>query len=299
MGCAGGSEKPAVVIAPWRWVSLAVRVAQLWRAGEFATPALLCRSYDAAAADYDEAWTGGMREFTGRMLGRLDLHAGDRCLDLTCGTGYVTAWLLSGGGSQVTGVDASARMLCVARRNYPSCAFVRADILDFLRAAANESLDVITCAWGLGYSRPRAVIGEIARVLRPGGRVGIIDNSLWSLREMVWASVRTFALAPQSLEHVLRVRFLTSSRRLRRLLQAAGLSTVWREDGQRTFLMGSGEAAIGRLRRTGAAAGFEFAASAPQQERVYRWFAQELERRWGSRIPVTHRYLAAVARKDP
>jgi SAM-dependent methyltransferase len=221
-------------------------------------------------------------------------------VDLTCGTGFVTGQLADRTGGHVVGVDSSAGMLEIARRNQgEQCTFIQADAVEYLRSLPPHSVDVIICAWGLGYSRPWHMVYEIARVLRLGGRVGIIDNTLFSLAEVLWASCLAFAETPTALTHAMRVRFLPGSWSLALLMRAAGLAVRRAWDGSKTYHVPDGQAAIERLTATGAAAGFEFAAGPDDHEAVFDRFAQIMEEKYKSAdgIPITHRYLAAIGCK--
>jgi len=252
-------------------------------------------SYNHIAAGYDRAWTEHMRHLSLGMLDRLNVPAGAECLDLTCGTGSVTGELAARSGRPAVGVDASDGMLDVARAQYPQCKFVRDDVLGYLRRYRRAGVDVVTCAWGLGYSKPVSVIREMARILRPGGRVGIIDNSLLSLAEVLWASMKTFAEMPEALVHASHVRFLPHSSVLSAAMRMAGLGVQHAWDGRHTYHVPDGNAAIERLTATGAAAGFEFAAAEADRDRVFVRFAEIIAHHAADPgIPITHRYLAAV-----
>ena len=277
--------------------SLAGRACRLWLRQPERTEELVARSYDSVAPGYDEAWTAHMRDVSLAMLDRLDPPGGAVCIDVACGTGLLTRHLAERTGSRPTGVDASRGMLAAARAAHgAACDFVRSDAVDYLRGCASGSVDVVTCAWALGYTRPVAVIRQVVRILRPGGRVGIVDNSLLSLAEILWASIRTFAERPEALRHVMKVRFLPAAGVLAAILRAVGLRVSWLASGSRTYFCPTGRAAIDRLTATGAAAGFEFAASEEHREAIFRRFAEVMEDLYAGPdgIPVTHRYLAAV-----
>ena len=283
-----------------QWLRLAMRTLGLLIRQPRRTGDLVRQSYDRIAAGYDEAWTNHMRDLSGDMLDRLAPPSGAVCLDLTCGTGYVTGELARRTGGTVIGVDRSAGMLDVARgRHGHTCAFVEADILEYLRSRPSAGFDIVTCAWGLGYSHPSKVIRQIARVLRPGGRVGIIDNSLFSLAEVLWASMCAFAERPDALTHAMRVRFLPSAAMLELTMRRAGLAVQSSWQGRKSYLVPDGPTAIARLTATGAAAGFEFASDERYRERVFERFAEILERQRRTRdgIAITHRYLAAIGAK--
>ncbi|HEY7484822.1 MAG TPA: class I SAM-dependent methyltransferase, partial [Streptosporangiaceae bacterium] len=58
------------------------------------------------------------------------LHPGARVLDVGCGTGVPTARQLADAGCEVTGIDSSAELLEVAKREVPEATFRRVDIAD-------------------------------------------------------------------------------------------------------------------------------------------------------------------------
>jgi len=101
------------------------------------------------------------------------------CADLACGTGDV-AFLLAEryAGGTVVGVDISPPMLALAReRNrFPNVRFECGDMaaLPF----PDGSIDFVTGSYALrNAAELRKALAEIRRVLKPGGRVGILDFS--------------------------------------------------------------------------------------------------------------------------
>jgi len=117
----------------------------------------------------------------GNPLAVTALHEGETVLDLGSGGGIDV--LLSarrvGPKGTVYGLDMTDEMLALARRN---AAKARATNVHFLKGLIEaiplpaESVDVVisNCVVNLSTDK-RAVYGEIQRVLRPGGRVGITD----------------------------------------------------------------------------------------------------------------------------
>ena len=110
-----------------------------------------------------------------------DLHEGERVLDLGSGGGIDV--LLSakrvGPTGRAFGIDMTDEMLALAQRN---AAVAGATNVEFLKGHIEaiplpaESIDVVisNCVVNLAADKP-AVFAEIARVLRPGGRIGISD----------------------------------------------------------------------------------------------------------------------------
>ncbi len=261
---------------------------------------LVNQSYNNISASYDIAWTNHMRDITESLIGRLNLQKGDKAADLACGTGFATGLIAGKISGKVIGVDASKGMLEQAEKNYGDrCEFINRDIVEFLAGLPDESLDLVTCCWGLGYSKPFSVLKQIKRVLKKGGRVGIVDNSIFSLREVLYCSFLTFMEQPEKLTNLMRFRFLMLSGHLGFYFRVLGMKTAYLSDGSKSYNVESGKAAIDRLISTGAAAGFEYAACAEDKEQIFERFAEIIEQKYMGQngIKITHRYLAGIATK--
>jgi trans-aconitate methyltransferase len=101
------------------------------------------------------------------LVGVLDPQAGERILDLGCGTGHLTAELAAQ-GALVTGLDASASMVAQARTNYPKLRFMLADASNF---TVDEPFDAVFSNAVLHWIPDAArVIASVYRALKPGGR---------------------------------------------------------------------------------------------------------------------------------
>jgi demethylmenaquinone methyltransferase / 2-methoxy-6-polyprenyl-1,4-benzoquinol methylase len=112
-----------------------------------------------------------------RKLVRLTgAHKGESSLDICCGTGDV-ALALSCAGVKAVGVDFSRPMLEVAQersRKTSGAHWVQGDALNL--PFAPEVFDVVTMAYGLrNLADFQAGLGEASRVLKPGGRLLLLD----------------------------------------------------------------------------------------------------------------------------
>jgi len=100
----------------------------------------------------------------------LELVSGARVLDLACGTGDLCRTLADNGYRPI-GVDFSAGMLAAARTDAP---LVRADATSL--PFADHALDGLTCGFALrNFVDLASVLSECARVVRPRGRIALID----------------------------------------------------------------------------------------------------------------------------
>ncbi|NLX59007.1 MAG: ubiquinone/menaquinone biosynthesis methyltransferase [Phycisphaerae bacterium] len=100
-------------------------------------------------------------------------------VDIGCGTGDVTAAMAGrlGSGGRIVGLDFCGPMIDRARRKWaalPQAAFVVADAVAL--PLADASCDAATMAFALRNVVDReAALGEMARVVRPGGRVAVLE----------------------------------------------------------------------------------------------------------------------------
>jgi len=156
------------------------------------------------------------------LLDRIGPARGLRVLDVGCGDGVLAA-ALAGRGAEVFGVDASPGMITAARRRARAqqadahFAVAQAERLPF----ASESFDAAVAITVLCFiPDPAAAMDEMARVLKPGGR--LILGELGS--RSTWAAMRRIKGWLGS--PVWRAARFRSAGELRRMARAAGLTDV-------------------------------------------------------------------------
>ena len=210
--------------------------------------------FDRIAPRYDalnRVMSVGMdQRWRRRALDRIGVGEGDVVVDLACGTGDFCE-LVEARGARAIGVDFALQMLKQGRERGLAHPSVQGDgeWLPFRTGA----VDVVTCGFALrNFVSLDAVLREIARILRPGGRVALID-----VDRPAWAPIRAahsiyfdrvvpfvgglvsdrkaYAYLPQS------TAYLPPPAALREMMSAAGFLEVDRE----TLFLGSAQILTG------------------------------------------------------
>ena len=138
-------------------------------------PLTAAELFDAVGQGYEDAFgrPPAVDEAVRLLLDRLPPHA--KVLDIGSGTGRPAAHDLAAAGHDVVGVDVSAAMVDIARSQVPRARFVHADIREW--ESEDASWDAV-CAFFpfLQMSRDEvvAVLGRIARWLKPGGVLALV-----------------------------------------------------------------------------------------------------------------------------
>lgn len=148
------------------------------------------------------------------MIAAVDPGPGTRILDVATGTGMV-AFGLADGGASVVGLDQSEEMLAGARAKLAA----RPDLANRVRFVlgqaerlpfADGEFDGLTFTYLLRYVNDvAATLAELARVVRPGGRIGMVEfgvpsqpalRALWRAHTRVGLPVIGRVLSPAWLE---------------------------------------------------------------------------------------------------
>ena len=213
--------------------------------------------FDRIAPRYDtmnRLMTGGLDQRWRRSALRgAAVGEGDLVLDLACGTGDLSEQAVALGAT-VVGADFAREMLRAAQRRRVAARFVQADAEGLPLPSA--SVDVVTCGFALrNFGSLERALAEVARVLRPGGRIALLDVDRPRSRLVAAAHSVYFDQIVPLLGSLLSDReayrylpestaYLPDANELRAMLEKIGLEDL----EQRRFLLGSAQLWLGRRR---------------------------------------------------
>ncbi len=211
--------------------------------------------FDLIAPRYDamnRLMTGGLDQRWRRSaLRAASVGEGDLVLDLACGTGDLCEQAAALGAT-VVGIDFSREMLRGAHKRGVEAALVQGDAEALPLPTA--CVDVVTCGFALrNFGSLDRALTEVARVLRPGGRIALLDvdrprsplvaaghsfyfDRIVPLVGGLLSDRQAYRYLPES------TAYLPDANELRAMLEKLGLEEV----EQRRLLMGTAQLWLGR-----------------------------------------------------
>jgi demethylmenaquinone methyltransferase/2-methoxy-6-polyprenyl-1,4-benzoquinol methylase len=148
------------------------------------TPDRIAGMFDAIAPRYDllnHVLSAGIdKRWRAQAIRSLRLTGRETLLDVCTGTADVALQARADGAARVVGIDFAGVMLSLGRRKVEAAgeasriALIRGDAMRL--PARDASADAVTIAFGIrNVERPEVACAEMARTLRPGGRLAILE----------------------------------------------------------------------------------------------------------------------------
>ena len=186
--------------------------------------------WDKAAAHYEAFWAAQLKPAQDRLLELAALRAGERVLDVACGTGLITFRAAEAVGPRgvVVATDISDEMIghvqhIAAERGLPNITARRAHAEERVFEAA--TFDAVLCGLGLMYAPdPLEALREMRRLLTPAGRA---VAAVWGARSKCgWAHI--FPIVDSRVQSEVCPMFfqLGTAENLRTEMEAAGFGDI-------------------------------------------------------------------------
>lgn len=186
--------------------------------------------WDKAAIYYENFWQRQLKPAQDKLLEMANLEAGEKLIDIACGTGLVSfpAAEKVGENGLVLATDISDNMVrigneAVKEKNYANIRFERMDAEEL--NVGDEEYDVAVCALGLMYiPDPIKALKEMRRVIKSGG---LSVAAVWGQRDHCgWAEI--FEIVDRRVSSEVCPLFFNLGNRdvLKRNFEAAGFTDV-------------------------------------------------------------------------
>ena len=172
------------------------------------------RAWEAVAIA--SAYERGRPEYPSEAIGWLVGPPAGRVLELGAGTGKLTRGLVAL-GHDVTAVEPAGEMRALLETEVPAATVLagRAEALPL----GDSCVDTVVAAQAFHWFEHVLALREIARVLRPGGRLGLV----WNMRDdsVPWVARLESVLGPETMEHDSPLDVLTASALFSEIEQAS------------------------------------------------------------------------------
>jgi ubiquinone/menaquinone biosynthesis C-methylase UbiE len=286
-------------------LGLAARALRLTVARATADPTM---DYDFASGTYDQEFTSVMGPHSVAMLDQVRVPAGGDAVELACGTGHLTRRLADrlGAGGSLRVVEKSGGMLDVARAKvtpeaHPQLrlSWQQGDMLEFLSNLPSQSADVVVCGWAICYTAPVRLLREAARVLRPGGQVGLIETRADALAGLRQAFEQVVTAQPRLLVGLPRLHLPSDGDTMRHWLHRADLRAAVVREGEQAWPSRSVGEALEWVQHSGAGAGFRDSFDMSRESEVIGLLRDGLTRLAGptGQVRLSHAFVAGIAEK--
>lgn len=175
------------------------------------------------------------------LVSLLEPRAGERILDIGCGTGHLTSQIADS-GAQVVGVDRSSTMIAAARRSYPNLKF---EVADARELHFQDEFDAVfsnaTLHW---IHQPELVIRNVWKALRPAGRFVAEFGGKGNVRKMQAALDQSLARIRGAGHDKINPWYYPSISEYATLLERNGLEVRFITLFDRPTLLADGEAGL-------------------------------------------------------
>lgn len=205
------------------------------------------RAWAHAAYDWAYRFEPYARDAVEAVFSATGVGRGTRLLDVACGAGLALG-RAERLGADVAGIDAAAGLLEIAGRRAPSAEVVHGDMFDL--PWEDDSFDVVVAFNGIWGGCDEA-IAEIARVCRPGGRVGITFWGDPGRLDLLGYFIAVGSSGPGVAEEIMSLNAIAAPGAAEAMLADAGFGSIERGTTEAILELADDDAAWATLRSPG------------------------------------------------
>jgi len=204
-------------------------------------------AWSHAAADWAYLFEPYARDAVETVFDAVGVGSQTRLLDMACGAGLSLA-RANRLGATVSGIDAADGLLEIARRRAPDAELVHGDM--FALPWADETFDVVVAFNGI-WGGCEAAIVEMARVCRPGGRIGITWWGAPERLDLLSYFMTIGAAGPGVAEEIVSLAAINEPGAAETMLAAAGFESIERDTTEAILELADSDVAWRALRSPG------------------------------------------------
>jgi MoaA/NifB/PqqE/SkfB family radical SAM enzyme/ubiquinone/menaquinone biosynthesis C-methylase UbiE len=259
--------------------------------------------YNAASSVYDDYWLSVAAAPIDELFDKLIVKGGQDAVDCACGTGYSTAKVARqvGPSGRVVAIDLSPGMIDRAGKRMRSLGLANvefrvSDVLQELERLPEESFDLATLTWLIGYVGCDEVFPLLHRVVKPGGQIGFVahlDRSPLVPIEVFEGIIRDF---PWAMMKAVKFKFPRDADETARHLEQAGFKRDWIRQGSFNYVGRTGRDVYDHVMKSGAATTYYYSIRPSDRARFSQEFIDRVDRRFRDvkEIVVAHDFVVGV-----
>lgn len=263
--------------------------------------------YDKVSGDYDTFFSKEMGEYSRDVVRKMGIKADENVLELACGTGHITveiAKFVKDKGC-INIVDQSEGMLNIAKGKIAKLSSAKinihkGDMVEYLKGVPSDSVDSIVCGWAICYVEPVKLFKEMLRVLKKGGKVGIIETRSDSEKLMMDVFEKLLIQDRTLLKKYISLKLPNNKGNLERWFEKAGLKPKECWEGEKILKCEKPEDAIEWVESSGAAAGFMDVMDLSRKDEIELKAKEILEKDFFAKgnKKLSHTFVSGIAVKE-
>lgn len=175
----------------------------------------------------------------------------------------------------------------------------KGDMIKFMEGIPNESIDIVVCGWAICYTNPTIFMREVNRVLKPNGKVGIIETRSDSEQLLMRAFEEVLCENPSYLKKYIKIELPSNDKVIEKWFLKEKFHQVYVWEGEEVLPCENASDAIEWILRSGAASGFLDVLDSLRQREILTHIEKKMDvlLKEDTNNKLSHTYVAGIAKK--